>query len=250
MFLESTQHQRSSFVTLTYSQENLPVGGSLEPRELQLFLKRLRSSVSVPVRYFAVGEYGDLSWRPHYHLSLFGIGLESASLVQKCWRQGFSYTAEFNETTAQYVAGYVVKKMTSKQDVRLKGLHPEFARMSLKPGIGAPAANILSNSLTGIVIDQIGDVPHKLTMGKSKSIPLGRYLRAKLRELQGFTPEYKEALKNSFLQEKSADLFLLLKNELSRNPSITLRQVHQKSVVGKLRQIEARHKIQHQRGIL
>lgn len=250
MFLESTQHRSSSFVTLTYSPESLPADGSLEPRELQLFLKRLRSSISVPVRFFAVGEYGDLSWRPHYHLSLFGIGLESASLVQKCWPQGFSYTAEFNETTAQYVAGYVVKKMTSKGDVRLGGRLPEFSRMSLKPGIGATALPTLSRGLTGTVVDQLGDVPHKLMMGKSKSIPLGRYLRAKLRDLQGFTPEYKEALKNSFIQEKSADLFLLLKSELSDNPSITLRQVHQKSVLGKLRQIEARHKIHHQRGIL
>lgn len=213
---------------------------------MQLFLKRIRSSLSVPVRFFAVGEYGDLTWRPHYHLSLFGTGIESASLVQKCWDKGFTYTSEFNQTTAQYVAGYVVKKMTSEDDPRLGYRHPEFARMSLRPGIGHGAITQLSTMLSRFATDHMQDVPHFLKMGTEQSIPLGRYLRKKLREAQGFTPEYTQALKDGFNVQRTQEMRALLEAELLRDRSVSIRQAFQKSVLGRIRQIEAREKIQHQ----
>ena len=48
----------------------------LRKTDLQLFFKRLRYYVSKQcpsekVRYFAVGEYGPVHFRPHYHILLF-----------------------------------------------------------------------------------------------------------------------------------------------------------------------------------
>lgn len=70
----------SYFVTLTYSDEFLPLGGSLSLRDVQLFMKRLRkaknSTTNNPVRFFLAGEYGDENYRPHYHALLFNVKFE------------------------------------------------------------------------------------------------------------------------------------------------------------------------------
>src|SRR3954449_8205389 len=65
---ENKMHPRSSFVTLTYDDKNIPPAGSLSKRDFQLFMKRLRKSQSNPLRFFACGEYGETTHRPHYHV--------------------------------------------------------------------------------------------------------------------------------------------------------------------------------------
>lgn len=189
MFYESQQHEQSCFVTLTYNQEHVPADGSLVPDHPKDWLKRLRRRIEPRrLRYFAVGEYGDVSQRPHYHAILFGVGQTDAKHVEQSWPYGFTLVGEFNQYTAQYVAGYVVKKLTKADDPRLKGRYPEFARMSLKPGIGADAMQLIANQLhtdAGLNhLSNTGDVPLFLTVG-GKQIPLGRYLRQKLREEMG-----------------------------------------------------------------
>lgn len=204
IMLESYKHAKNAFVTLTYSDEHLPPGGTLVPKDLQDFLKRLRYYLSLEglasssrCRYFACGEYGDLGERPHYHLAIFGIGPEDAQTVDKAWGRGFSYTGDLTHDSAQYVAGYVTKKMThaeSKCSAKcthppLNGRVPEFSRMSLRPGIGALAVPDIADVLTTPhgcdALARVGDVPHALMEGK-KSMPLGRYIRGKLREKLGF----------------------------------------------------------------
>ncbi|QCS36919.1 replication initiation protein [Tortoise microvirus 26] len=70
-------HEHNSFVTLTYSDEHLPSDFSISKKDLQLFFKRLRKRRKSKLKYFACGEYGSQSYRPHYHLILFGVGLYS-----------------------------------------------------------------------------------------------------------------------------------------------------------------------------
>ena len=64
--------------------------------------------------------------------------------------------------------------------------------MSLKPGIGADAmdevARVLKTDKSGVFFNDIGDVPTEIRSGK-KSMPLGRYLRGKLREKTGKAKE-------------------------------------------------------------
>lgn len=189
MMLEQLKHNSSSFLTLTYDQEHLPNGATLVPKHAQDWLKRLRKLTSLKLRYFLVGEYGDDTQRPHYHAALFGMGPEYSEIVRQTWGRGHIMLGDLTKDSAQYIAGYVTKKMTDKADPRLKGRHPEFARMSLRPGIGALAIEDIALVLTtDHGCDEIlntGDVPQVLMHG-SKRWPLGRYLRKKLREHLGF----------------------------------------------------------------
>ena len=80
MILEAKEHLFSSFVTLTYDDEHMPKDGSLCKKHLQQFIRRLRKALYPrKIRYYAVGEYGDKSWRPHYHLIVFGLSPDETS---------------------------------------------------------------------------------------------------------------------------------------------------------------------------
>jgi len=202
MILESYLHARSTFATLTYAPDRCPVDGSLQPRDLVLFLKRLRFNIRpLKVRYFGVGEYGEETWRPHYHLALFGIGREAQADIEKAWGLGYVHCGDLTVKSAQYVAGYVTKKMTSVDDPRLAGRYPEFARMSRNPGIGALAVEAIAASMNdreGMKeIAREGDAPSVLRHGKTK-MPLGRYLKERLRDSLGF--DEKTLPEGKFLQ--------------------------------------------------
>lgn len=187
LMLESCLHEASFFATLTYDKEHVPHDGSVSPRDASLFLKRLRAFVSPrKVRFYCVGEYGEIGGRPHYHFALFGLRDESA--IREVWKLGYCHTGLLEEASAAYIAGYVTKRMTSLDDPRLKGRHPEFARMSLRPGIGAGAmlevARALFTKDGSMSVARDGDVASVVRADKSKW-PLGRYLRSKLREEMG-----------------------------------------------------------------
>lgn len=246
-------HEASCFVTLTYNEDNVPLVrpdiGTLVPKHLQLWLKRFRQKISPStVRYYAVGEYGDQTWRPHYHLALFGVGPEAQQIISDTWAMGFVQVGDLTRESAQYVAGYVTKKMTSKDDPRLSGRHPEFARMSNRPGIGAVAMKQVATALsTEHGLDECkktGDVPFQLMHGK-KNMPLGRYLRRKLREEMGLSEFAQEEIKrqNSFSQslEMSALLRAALDDKTKQVSS--LKNLLLELNEGKIRNIEARSKI-------
>jgi hypothetical protein len=196
IILEAKGHDRNSFVTLTYNEENHPSNGSLNREDLTKFIKRLRKTIAPQtLRFYACGEYGDNSRRPHYHLALFGLGEEDHGIIDKAWNsgkdmkgqtRGFTYTGELNEKSAAYTAGYIMKKMQYDQDYyQYYNLVPEFQTMS--NGIGKHAAEIIVNDILktpyGLsLLTPEGDVPHALKHGK-KWYPLGKYLRQKCREL-------------------------------------------------------------------
>lgn len=150
---ENKMHETSCFVTLTYSDDYLPDGGTLVKRDLQLFMKRLRKSRHEKVRFYACGEYGETTFRPHYHLLLFGIdfpdkrlckrdarGLEyfSSAELGEVWPYGRNVIGAVTFESAAYVARYVMKKVTGDAaEYHYGGREPEFVLMSRRPGIGA-----------------------------------------------------------------------------------------------------------------
>lgn len=102
----------SVFVTLTYDEEHLPrsyIGGvpTLVKRELQLFLKRLRKSHVTPIRYFAIGEYGPQTYRPHYHLILFNCRPDIGGLIHSSWPNGNIKVDEVSGARVNYICKYV-----------------------------------------------------------------------------------------------------------------------------------------------
>lgn len=189
--LEAGLNADNSFVTLTYADD--PV--SLEPLHHRQFMDALRKRVApLRIRYYMVGEYGDLSQRPHFHYALFGLPhckrvskrgryrcCASCDLIEDVWGKGFIKNAPLEIGSARYIARYVVKKMTRFDDPRLGNRHPEFARMSLKPGIGHGVLERVAALITRYnLLTPEGDVPVTLRHGTTQW-PLGRYLRKKLR---------------------------------------------------------------------
>lgn len=194
MELQDWAEDECLFVTLTYNEEHLPAGRSVVPRDLQLFLKRIRKRLEPKrVRYFGVGEYGERTERPHYHLILFGV--RSIDDVRACWPYGFIHVGTVSEQSAAYCAGYVTNYrsgVTDEEKKRLAGRHREFALMSRKPGLGARAMEKLARTLQtkdgSAAIAKRLDVPDSLRVG-TKRYALGRYLRAKLRAECGSSEE-------------------------------------------------------------
>lgn len=149
---EAKMHKQNSFLTLTYADDNLPANNSLCYRDFQLFMKRLRKHAGVSLRFFMCGEYGNETARPHYHALIFGYqfpdllywkkspsgyAVYRSATLESLWTFGNSMIGDVSRESAGYVARYCMKKVTGdRAEAHYNGREPEFAHMSLKPGIG------------------------------------------------------------------------------------------------------------------
>lgn len=129
---ETTLHKQSSFLTLTYNDENLPNHGTLVKSHFQDFIKRYRFWLgSKKIKYFMCGEYGDKFGRPHYHAIIFGHEFSDkkphsknhhtgdiyykSSKLHNLWTMGHCLIGNATFESAAYVARYVTKKKFGKQ---------------------------------------------------------------------------------------------------------------------------------------
>lgn len=245
LVLESLTHRSSLFVTLTYSDDALPNSSSLYPLHPQLWMKRIRRALAPKlIRFYLVGEYGDQTQRPHYHVALFNASIEDTPHLARSWHHGHIHVGDLNASSAQYLCGYVTKKLTHRDNPRLNGRHPEFARMSNRPGIGAAAMDIIGEALFNKhMVKQIiedGDVPSTLTVGR-KHYPLGRYLRQKLRDYIGMPDDYNQENIWHYSLEMSSMLEAALK--ANSKTTLSLRDVLVQQNAQKVLQIETLFKI-------
>lgn len=146
---ESQMHPDNSFVTLTYSDENLK-SPKLKYEDFQLFMKRLRFTYpNNTISYFVTGEYGEKTKRPHWHAIIFGYSPKDSTLkytsargdkvyesesLTKTWGHGI---AEFGSVTFQsagYCARYAAKKLVHGSDQE-HDFHP-ISKKSSKHAIG------------------------------------------------------------------------------------------------------------------
>lgn len=247
IMLEALVHPGASFVTLTYADEYIPDGGSLAPRDVQLFTKRLRRLFDpIRLRHFTVGEYGDDTERPHYHMALFGVDRSCADAVRDTWAMGHTMVGDLTMQSAQYIAGYVTKKMTDKLDERLCGRYPEFARMSNRPGIGALSVDVLASALRSPAGEReillAGDVPSVLRHG-SKVLPLGRFMKQKLREELEVTDGAEVSA-----EKAAAELFTLYENAfLTENRPLSFKHFLEGKWKQKIKNLEKKALIYKQR---
>ena len=169
--LETKDHKNNYFITLTYNNDNLPKGnginidtgeifevGTLKPKDLQDFMKRLRITWErkyniTNIRYYACGEYGEQYARPHYHAIIFGLPIFDlkpdhrskkgnmnyrSDEIEKIWGKGRIAIGTVTWDSCAYTARYVMKKQTGKgkeEYYKIMGVEPEFVRMSRRPGI-------------------------------------------------------------------------------------------------------------------
>ncbi len=177
--IEEKFHNIAYFVTLTYSDEYVPVTEhgelTLNKRDLQLFLKRVRKATSCKtVRYYAVGEYGSTTQRPHYHLILFDV---KDTVINACWTHptskialGITDIQPVSPASVRYVTNYVCKPRLN--DDELHGKQREFSTMS--KGLGSqyltPAMQAWHTQNLNNFVIQRGGI----------RLPLPRYYKDKL----------------------------------------------------------------------
>lgn len=132
----------SCFITLTYDEKHLPIDGSLVPKHLQDFIKRLRERLrqeNVFIRHYSIGEYGTTCvkhniqecikcgpiQRPHYHAIIMGYAFNDRRLVgnrmgnnvyesellNDTWGMGFTELGSATFESAAYCARYLMKKI-------------------------------------------------------------------------------------------------------------------------------------------
>lgn len=177
--LESQKYKHNYFITLTYDEYNVPrddeivdkktgevyqndnwLQGHLVPEHWSKFEKDLRRYFEyhynhTGIRFYACGEYGGQTHRPHYHAVIMNLPIPLEELkihsmsngnpifecpiIEKIWGKGFISLAEVNWDTCAYVARYVMKKQKgakTREQYFENGQTPEFVRMSRMPGIG------------------------------------------------------------------------------------------------------------------
>lgn len=159
---ECSCHADNAFITLTYNNEHVPHLG-VSRREIQLFMKRLRKELfPLKIRFFACGEYGKRTQRPHYHAIIFGWfpgdvvflkrdgdnDIYRSKFLEKVWTFGFSSVGRVSFDTALYCAKYMNKyswqESIKRVPVVVDGeftpftdrLNAPFVQMSNRPGIG------------------------------------------------------------------------------------------------------------------
>lgn len=249
LLLEASCHAETCFATLTYSDQFLPPMGSLVPDHGRLFVKRLRRRLPPrSLRFFGVGEYGSETWRPHFHYIFFGLGVSAERLIADAWRDpdsgkpiGHIHVGDATRESMQYVCGYNTKRMTSPDDPRLNGRHPEFFRFSNRPGIGANAISAIADAVSSHV-SEAGFVPSEFLL-HGKKFFLDTYLRKKLFLALGFSEEEFSREKEISRQELLDALFQLRAEARASGEYLSDKDVLLSSTAQKRLNIEGRDKI-------
>lgn len=163
-----------SFVTWTYDDENLPE--ALMKSELQNLFKKMRKDMNF--KYYAVGEYGDQSLRPHFHAIMYDLpermiyadnletkGVLRSTSMEWYWKKGFVDVREPETGRFRYICGYLDKR---KDNMPVR----EFNLMS--KGLG-------KSWLTDANLDYYNRNPKPYIIGPGgEKIAMPRYYKEKL----------------------------------------------------------------------
>lgn len=144
--VEERYSSSSFFLTLTYSDDNVPEAWSdrhgcmlpiFSKRDVQLFLKRLRKKRPHDnLRYFCVSEYGGQFGRPHYHMILFNAVGTQADIHEDClraWDLGIVHIGSVTDASIKYVCKYC---LAYEDEYKSETPDKPFMLCSRRPGLG------------------------------------------------------------------------------------------------------------------
>lgn len=244
---EKRLHSASAWLTLTYRNERLTFLenglATLVKRDVQLFLKRLRSGRQSELRYFMCGEYGETTQRPHYHVLMLntsfpdmkfhkrsrsGKNLFASAELDGVWKLGDCLIGEVDFESCAYTAGYMLKndyvvgrleEYKEAQARRLAGRQEEYIAMSLKPGLGAGYWSKYQ--------DEICQHDSVIVRGHEVSIPRFYSERWKKKDLASFEKAArlrrararKKALENTNWRMHHRECFLIAKRRFWKRSS-------------------------------
>lgn len=194
------------FLTLTYDTSNVPITSkgymSLRKSDLQKFFKLLRYYSTNKIRYYAVGEYGGKTMRPHYHIILFNANYEH---IGKSWKMGSWHVGNVTGASVGYTLKYISKSgkiPLHANDDRI----PEFSCMS--KGLGV---NYCTEAMQRWHLDNLSERLYCLT-DDGKKISMPRYYKQRMFKKEESTSAGQEALRNKLVRdqvqyEKDLELF-------------------------------------------
>lgn len=202
ILLETVTHPHLAwFVTLTYKDEELPVTVDYEltlaKKPTLKWINNLPRTVG-PFRYYIVGEYGDESGRPHYHMAVFPEHDSQVRQITAQWSKGFTSAYPITPERAAYLAGYTTKKLTSHTDERLgRDQEPEFRTSSKNPPLAHAFVSTLVSSYSQPagqkIIEERGDIEKSWRYG-SRIYPLPKYVIRKARARLGIPALHRDRL--------------------------------------------------------
>lgn len=109
-------YKKSRSKSKYFKRKPFPYIPILCKEDLQKFIKRLRFQISKEfdeeVRYFACGEYGPKTFRPHFHIELFfnepRLLAKLQDIVNTCWQYGASHCEPVRQRNgvASYASAY------------------------------------------------------------------------------------------------------------------------------------------------
>jgi len=194
---EEKEHQTAFFITLTYDNWHIPISKNnfmtLKKADLQKFWKRLRKRNINKIKYYACGEYGGKTKRPHYHAIAFGI--DSIDFIFDSWTLGRVHVGNVTNKSIAYCCKYIDKGKTvpmHARDDRIK----EFSVQSQNLGI---------NYLTKSIKNYYGkDYKRYHVIRDGYKHPLPRYYRKQLTKLGIYSEEIKR-LQTDWIQKTVAN---------------------------------------------
>lgn len=168
------------FLTLTYDTRSVPITKrgfmTLCKADVQKFFKRLRKILpEAKIKYYAVGEYGGRTMRPHYHIILFNA---DHSAVTRAWRlDNKDIGSLYFGTVSGASIGYCLKYMMKPSKVPLHANDDRIKEFSLvSKGLGA---NYMSDAM---IKWHKRDLEHRMycNLKDGKKIAMPRYYKDKI----------------------------------------------------------------------
>jgi len=207
---EASLYDDNCFITLTYDNDHVPKDQSLDVKDFQKFMKRLRKTTGQKIRYYHCGEYGEQCaicgsnrsdceafgdhifvkslGRPHFHACLFnydfydkipyssnnGFTLHTSETLSRLWPYGYSLIGDVTFESAAYTARYITKKILGDNAKDYyQNRKPEYTTMS--NGIGKEWLQLFKD-----------DLKHDKCVINGKEINIPKYYDSILGDLDKF----------------------------------------------------------------